>query len=460
MIRKISSLLILTLATWPNAQERPVAFVDVTVVPMDKEQTLPHQTVVVVGGRITQVASAASVKVPHGAMKIDGRGKFLMPGLADMHVHFIRPAAAGQFQPSASSDYAQENQALALLYVANGVTTVRNMWGHPAVSSFAKEVDAGHILGPHTYSTGPVTDGNPSFWQGARVVETREQAEEAVRSDKQAGYIAVKVVDRLSKDAYQALVAAAHEQGMPVVGHVPTAVGLSGAIAARQDSIEHLTGFWEALQPDDPEAQKKSPRELVQQADLKKLPALVQATKAADVWNCPTLAVGNHIMRTDAVWFQELSLVPPGIVERYKKAYTLNPDDPRFSPEARALNNAIVKALHDGGTHLLLGTDAVKPSVLPGFSLQEELEKFVATGMTPYEAIRAGTSDAAKFLHQENEFGVVATGRRADLLLVEANPLEDVKNVSKRAGVMVNGDWLTEDELQQRLAALKASYQH
>jgi imidazolonepropionase-like amidohydrolase len=461
MIRKISSLLLLTLATWLNAQERPVAFMDVTVVPMDKEQTLPHQTVVVVGGRITQVASAVSAKVPHGALKIDGRGKFLMPGLADMHVHFIRPAATGQFQPSASNDYAHENQALALLFVANGITTVRNMWGHPAVNDFAKEVDAGHILGPHTYSTGPVTDGNPSFWDGARVVETREQAEEAVRSDKQAGYIAVKVVDRLSKDAYQALVAAAREQGMPVVGHVPTAVGLSGAIAARQDSIEHLTGFWEALQPDGSGAQKKSPRELVQQADLKKLPALVQATKAADVWNCPTLAVGNHIIRTDAVWFQELSLVPPGIVERYKKAYTRNnPDDPRFSPEARALNNAIVKALHDGGAHLLLGTDAVKPSVLPGFSLQEELEKFVATGMTPYEAIRAGTSDAARFLHQENEFGVVATGRRADLLLVEANPLEDVKNVSKRAGVMVNGHWLTEDELKQRLATLKASYQH
>lgn len=152
--------------------------------------------------------------------------------------------------------------------------------------------------------------------------------------------------------------------------------------------------------------------------------------------------------------------MPPGIVERYKKAYTLNPDDPRFSPEARALNSAIVKALHDGGAHLLLGTDAVKPSVLPGFSLQEEREKFVATGMTPYEAIRAGTSDAAKFLHHENEFGVVSTGRRADLILVEANPLEDVKNVSRRAGVMVNGHWLTEDELKQRLATLKASYQH
>jgi imidazolonepropionase-like amidohydrolase len=450
----------LTLAPWLRAQERPAAFVDVTVVPMDKEQILPHQTVVVEGGRITKMAPTVSVKVPKGALKIDGKGKFLMPGLADMHVHFIRPAAPGQFQPSTSNDYAQENQALALIYVANGVTTVRNMWGHPAITAFGIEVDSGRILGPHIYSTGPVTDGNPPLWQGARIVETREQAEEAARSDKQAGYIAVKVVDRLSKDAYQALVAASREQGLPVVGHVPTAVGLYGAIAARQYSLEHLYGFWQALQPDDSAALKKSPLELVQQADLKKLPALVQAIKAADVWNCPTMAVVNHTVRTDDVWLQRMSFVPPGIVERYKKAYTVNPDDPRFGPEARALNLAILSALNRGGAHLLLGTDAVKPSVIPGFSLHDELEFFVAAGMTPYEAIRAGTSDAAIFLHQEKELGTVATGHRADLLLVDANPLEDVKNVSKRAGVMVNGHWLTEAELQQRLAALRKSYQH
>lgn len=141
--------------------------------------------------------------------------------------------------PSASNDYAQENQALALLYVANGVTTVRNMWGHPAIDALAKEVDSGRVLGPHIYSVGPLADGNPPVWEGSRIVETRQQGEEAVRSDKQAGYIAIKVYDRLSKDACQAIVAAAQEQGLPVVGHVPTAVGLSGAIAARQDSIEH-----------------------------------------------------------------------------------------------------------------------------------------------------------------------------------------------------------------------------
>ncbi len=240
------------------------------------------------------------------------------------------PAIAEKPQPSVSSDfslqthtyagtsndYARENQALGLLFVANGVTTVRNMWGNPAIDTFAKEIDLGRALGPHIYSTGPITDGNPPVWEGSRIVETREQAEEAVRSDKQAGYIAIKVYNRLSKDAYAAIVAAAGQQGLPVVGHEPIAVGLSGAIAARQHSIEHLQGFKQALQPDDSAGQNKSSNELLEQADLSKLPGLVQAIKTADVWNCPTFSIVSHVLRTDADWLQELRLVPPGLVER------------------------------------------------------------------------------------------------------------------------------------------------
>lgn len=243
-----------------------------------------------------------------------------------------------------------------------------------------------------------------------------------------------------------------------MVGHVPTAVGLPGAIAARQDSIEHLTGFWQALQSDDSAGQKKSSSELLEHVDLNKLPALVQAINAADVWNCLTLAL--HLApRTDAAWLEEERLVPTDVLEPSKRMYE-GSKSPKDSPKGHALDLAIVTALHSGGAHLLLGTDAVKAGTLPGFSLHDELLYFVVAGMTPYEAIRAGTIDAAIFLHQENEFGTVATRRRADLLLVEANPLEDVKNVSKRVGVMVNGHWLTEEELKQRLAALRASYQH
>jgi imidazolonepropionase-like amidohydrolase len=345
------------------------------------------------------------------------------------------------------------------MFVANGVTTVRNMWGSETVDALAKEINAGSLTGPHIYSTGPITDGNPPAWESSRIVETPAQAEEAVRSDKQKGYVGIKVYSLLSKDGYNAIVAAARRQGLPVVGHVPTFVGLEGVIAARQDSIEHLEGFLRLLAPDGSAGRTRSPAETLQQADLKKLPAIVQAIKAADSWTCPTVVV-NDVPRTDPVGLEEASFVPPDVFVRYERMYPNRGIDTRATPQARAVFLAILAGLHSGGAHLLLGTDTMKVGTLPGYSLHNELENFAAAGMTPYEAIRAGTADAAKFLHQESEFGLVSTGLRADLLLVDANPLADVKNVSKIAGVMASGRWSTTAELNRQLVALRASYQH
>ena len=462
----------LTLTPGVNAHQQPVAFVDVAVVPMDKDQILTHQTVVVAGGRITQVGALSVVKVPRGALKVSGRGRYLMPGLADMHVHLIRSLPNVKFQSSntgssshptiiptsASDDHERENRALGLLFVANGVTTVRNMWGDPAVDAFAKQVDSGGAVGPHIYSTGPITDGSPLTWEGSRVVETQSQAEAAAREDKAAGYVALKVYNGLSTDAYKWLVLAARAQDLLIVGHVPDAVGLQGVIAARQDSIEHLDGFWEALQPD-PSTAPGPRKPLMETVDLGKLPALVELLRAAGVWNCPTLDL-DRVLPDDDEWRRRTGLIPPAILERYHKAFAKWHADPERTRRIFALQISIARGLHHGGARLLLGTDTPKPTVLPGFSLLEELQNFVEAGLTPYEAIRAGTSDAAMFLHQENEFGTVAIGRRADLLLLEANPLEDANNVSKRVGVMANGHWFAEAELRQRLAASSISNQH
>jgi imidazolonepropionase-like amidohydrolase len=456
-----------------QGQQKPVVFVDVAVVAMDREGVAEHQTVVVQEGRIKAVGPSASIRVPKGSVQIDGRGKFLMPGLADMHVHFIRaalperpvtPRSSPTARPtglpaSASNDHERENRAYALMFLANGVTTVRNMWGSETIDAFAREIDSGKVAGPHVYSTGPITDGDPPVWESSRIVETPAQAEEAVRSDKQRGYVAVKVYNRLSKDAYTAIVAAARRQGLPVVGHAPLSVGLEGAVAAHQDSIEHLDGFLPLLQPDSSAGQGRSPSERLRDADLKKLPAIVETIKAANVWICPTLVV-DDLTRTDPAWLEAASFVPPDVFERYRRMYPNHAADPRTTPQARAVDVATLTALHKGGVHLLLGTDTVKPGTLPGFSLHDELENFVAAGMTPYEAIRAGTVDAARFLNQGNEFGMLGAGRRADLLLLNANPLKDVKNTSKLEGVMANGRWLTAQELHQRLSALRASYQH
>jgi len=467
---RVATILLLSVLSL-QAQQKPTAIVNVTLVPMDHDGIIEHQTVVVQGGRIKAIGPSRSLRLPTGSQQIDGRGKFLMPGLADMHVHFVRealPQNASFSAPtpfgrtpgipaSASSDHEHENTAYALMFLANGITTVRNMWGSETIDAFAKEIDLGRVPGPHVYSTGPITDGNPADWQSVRIVETSAQAEEAVRSDKKHGYVAIKVYGGLSRDAYAAIVAAARGEGLPVVGHIPASVGLEGVLAAHQDSIEHADSFLPSLQPEGTGVRGKSLADIVRDADFSKLPAIAQAVKAANSWVCPTLVV-DDLPRTDATWLEEASFVPPAVFERYRTMYPNKTTDPRTTTRGRAVDLAIVSALHNSGVRLLLGTDTVKPGTLPGFSLHDELENFVAAGMTPYEAIRAGTADAAEFLNQGREFGVVAVGRRADLLLLNANPLEDVKNTSKITGVMASGRWLTADELTHQLATLRSSY--
>jgi imidazolonepropionase-like amidohydrolase len=265
---KWTSILLLFAST-VQAQEL-TAIVDVAVVPMDKPGVFEHQTVLVARGRIQRITSAGSARIPASARRIDGHRKFLMPGLADMHVHFVREAlpelptavanrvpGAPRIPASASADHERENRAYALMFLANGVTTVRNMAGSPSIDAFAAEIRSGEVQGPFIYSTGPVTDGNPQVWFGARAVETAAEAEAAVAADKRDGYVAIKVYSLLSSNAYAAIVTAARREGLPVVGHAPRSVGLEGAIAAHQDSIEHLTEFLPSLQPGGRPAQPK-----------------------------------------------------------------------------------------------------------------------------------------------------------------------------------------------------------
>jgi cytosine/adenosine deaminase-related metal-dependent hydrolase len=395
-----------------------------------------------------------------------------MPGLADMHVHFVRealpdlPAALANRSPgapgipaSASADHERENRAYALMFLANGVTTVRNMWGSPAIDAFAAAIRSGEVPGPFIYSTGPITDGNPQVWFSSRMVETAAEAEAAVAADKRDGYIAIKIYSLLSSEAYAAIVSAARREGLPVVGHVPRSVGLEGAIAAHQDSIEHLDEFLPSLQPGGRSREQKPFAEALHDMDPSRLPALAHDIAAARISVCPTVVVYD-LPRTDSVWREEASFVPPSVFDRYARMYPsiAAGTNPRSTPRAHELNLSIVAALHNAGVQLLLGTDTPKPGVLPGYSLHDELVNFVAAGMSAYEALRAGTADAARFLGRTSDFGVLTEGRRADVLLLEANPLDDVRNTSKIAGVMVAGRWLSAGDLKKSMVALRASY--
>lgn len=447
----------------PGPEATVTTFVHVNVVPMDREGILRDHTVVVAGDRIESLGPSASLSPPHGSRVIDGTGKYLIPGLADMHVHLARDADA--------------DPDLLALFVANGVTTVRNMWGVPNHLQWRSQIAAGELLGPTIYTTGPITDGDPPLWPGSALVTEPEQAEPELLAQKAAGYDAMKVMTNLRPEAYYAVLKASAKHGFPVYGHVPSRVGLRAALGQGQRSFEHLLDLVYALVPDDSPVrsnivegfEQRDPRTIFdaafRAASSDGIPTLAAEIASSGVWICPTLVVHQRFLAGPGE-FETLrrslllSFVAPDRRESWESLMTRRPSYLSDDGMRRGLSleTALLEALHDADARLLLGTDTPNPYVVAGFSVHDELSNFVAAGMTPYEALSAGTRDAAEFLGALDEFGTVRTGQRADLLLVEADPLEDVADAAKRAGVMLRGRWLPETEVQEMLQMLADRY--
>jgi imidazolonepropionase-like amidohydrolase len=428
------------------------AFVNVTVIPMDSEQVLEDHTVLVRGGLIESVQPSGKIKVPKGTRVIDGAGKYLMPGLADMHVHMW---SEGDF----------------VLFLANGVTTVRNMWGSPQHLQWKRQIAAGELLAPSIITAGPLMDGPPPIWDGSYLIKTPDEARKAVAEQKKAGYDFIKVYNQLSLEAYDAIIEAAREHDIPVAGHVPYAVGPEHVIESRQDSIEHLEGYRELLEADDSpvrgEFSQANKLRRWNYIDREKIPAAVEATREAGTWNCVTIVVYQLLCTPEEAMermkWPEMKYVDPLTKASWDptqdfRLNDLTTEDFNNVSKAIGILTELTGELHKGGARILLGTDTPNPFVVPGFSIHTELQHLVAAGLTPYEAIRAGTHDAAEFAGQLDTWGIIATGRRADLLLLEANPLDDVANAAKRAGIMLRGQWFTEEELHGMLEDLAASY--
>jgi hypothetical protein len=413
---------------------------------MDTERVIEGQTVVVDGDRISWIGSDAEAQIPSGAQRVDGHGKYLMPGLADMHCH----------------PYAQDDL---LLFVAYGVTTIRNLHGLPRHVLWRKRIEADDLLGPTIFVSGPIVDGRPPRSNGNFSVVTREEAIAAVEFTKRGGYDCVKVYDQLTADAYGWIVDAARERELPVDGHIPFRVGLHGVLAAGQRSIEHLYGYPQALQPASRPA--AAPRDLgqlraglfdmAQHAELERIPELAEATRKAGTWNCATLVVRTRWLAGVDVLsaLPELKYLTPAEAAEARYFFQHYPTEPeRFAvPE---FNAAVLRGLHAAGAGILVGTDAGIPGMVHGATVHEELRAFVDAGLRPFEALRAATTAPAAFFGQSGEWGEVTVGARADLLLLDANPLADVANTTHRSGVMVRGRWLPESEIAELLADLAA----
>jgi imidazolonepropionase-like amidohydrolase len=441
----VQALVLALLALLAPQDARVLAIEHVAVIPMDRELVLADQTVVVRDGRIATLGPASSVAVPEDAERVDGTGRYLMPGLADMHVHLW-----------------DENELF--LFVANGVTTVRNMFGDPLHLAWRARIERGEILGPRIYTAGPIVDGSPPVWPGSVELADPEDAARVVAAQKAAGYDFLKPYANLSEDCYEALAVAAEEQDMRLMGHVPVALGIDDVLEAGQVTIEHLDGWAHATQR--PGAPKPEPgmrgEDLAwQKVDDKRLAKLAREMRERGAWNCPTLVTKQKWVTGEAadalLARPEMRYVTPAMLAFWRADSPANylVELPASTLEAaRAalpFQSGAVAALRTAGAGILLGTDMGNPYVVAGFAVHEELELLVAAGLTPYEALRAATAAPAQCMDAADAWGTLAEGRSADLLLLEANPLVDVRNAAKRAGVVVAGRWLSEGTLRAEL---------
>jgi imidazolonepropionase-like amidohydrolase len=438
------------------SQDNPVAFTDVTVIPMDRERTIENQTVVVRSGRIAVLGPTASTPVPAGAIRVDGRGKYLIPGLAEMHAHIPTPQVEAQF--GGDGRFAE---SVLKLYVANGVTTIRGMLGHPSHLAMRERVRAGTLLGPTIYTSGPSFNGNSA--------PDPATARRMVLEQKAAGYDFLKIHPGLSRETFDMLARVADSVGIRFAGHVPAGVGLERALEARYASIDHVDGFVEYLsgwQPGGGTPAGFFGFSITDQADESKLPTIARRTRGAGVWIVPTQALmDGFVSAEDAATMgrrPEMRYLPKSLVAQWVQAKSNAQAQPTYDAErARrfiALRGRIIKALHDAGVSFALGSDAPQVMNVPGVSVHRELAVLVAAGLTPYQALETGTRNVAAYFGTLDQSGTVATGRVADLVLLDANPLTDIANSTRIAGVMARGKWLPRAELDAMLNGIAADW--
>lgn len=385
-------------ASLPAVVSGPLALAGVNVVTMDHPNALLRdRTVVIRDGRIERIAPD-DVELGADVEKIEAEGLFVLPGLVDMHVHLTEEDVPA--------------------YLEAGVTTVRDLWGWSEVARIRDEVRAGSIRGPRVLAASPGLDGDPPARPQSWIVVDPAEADGLVAGFVTEGWDFIKLYQNLSLAVYRALTDAAARRGIIPVGHVPTAVPLDTALR-RQRSIEHLEGYDKALTGRRLRAFASWAE--VNDPDGTAITGLARRTAQAGVWNCPTLLVAARALENNL--------------------------SPRERDRAVESRRAMVWALHQEGARILAGTDGGLP-VVPAGSLTEELVELTRAGLTPYDALRAATANAAEFLGLEQEIGRIFEGARADLVVLEANPLDDVRATERPVGIVLAGEWLRADAIR------------
>ena len=454
---RIVLLLILPLFLFARAkpnhtQTPPIVFTHVTIIDVTGSAPRRDMTVVITGDRISAIGD--NISVPPNAQVVDATGKFMIPGLWDMHVHWY-------FRDTFT------------LFIANGVTGVRQMFGNSDLLRWREQIAKGSLLGPRMVVASPIIDGPQPIWPNSIAVGNEDEGRKAVRRVKQWGADFVKVYALLPRDAYFGIADEAKQQGITFTGHVPKSVSPAEASDAGQKSIEHLTGI--LLVSSDKETEL---RDKLVKADSPQAGGRVQATaletysekKAADLfahfvknqtWQCPTLTVlrsmaylGDENFRRDG----RLIYIPRLQQQRwnFRIAHRSGGDD---AVEKKVLQKQfeIVGAMQKAGVPILAGTDTGNPFCFPGFSLHEELALLVIAGLTPVDALRAATLNPAKFFGLDQTLGTIERGKIADLVLLDANPLLDIRNTQRINAVVSNGRLFDRKALDKMLSEAAVS---
>ena len=434
-----------------------VAFVDCNVIPMDRDRVIEGQTVVVVDGRIESVGDTDEAEIPEGAIRIGASGQYLIPALSDMHIHLEGDAWNGLFPPEEQfPPEALDFGKLLFPYVANGVATVQVMSALPEHIELRDSIDRGELLGPRLLLARMI-DGPGRAWPPpiSTWVSSPEEARQAVLDSHREGYDSIKVYSFLDRGSYEAIMTAAAEIGMGVGGHIPYELSLEEVLESGQNLIAHSEEVMKFAQ---------SPYTQDQIEDI------ARTIAASGTWITPTLTTSRNILAVLEDFDGELARPEARYLHPmdrgiwsfiYTNLYQPIPQDQRTTLRDGyyEFQRPLTRALGEAGARMMTGTDALIPSNVPGFSIHDELAELVDVGLSPYETLRSSTTEPFAFLGELDEAGTIEVSKRADLVLLQGNPLTDIAETRGISGVMIRGRWLGREDIEQGLEQLAVSYQ-
>jgi len=450
-----------TAAQAPASEDGIFGITHVTVIDVVTGSATKNATVVIRGNRIERIDSKHRAKIPKSAKVIDASGKYLIPGLSDMHVHTF----FGTWIPGG-------REVTLPLFVTNGVTGIRDMGSElDLILAARKDIQEHRQIGPRMIVAGPMLDGPKSQFPASIAIATPEDGRRAVQMLKSREVDFIKIQSYVPRDAYFAVADECKKAGITFVGHVPDAIRGAEASNAGQKSFEHLIGIFEGSSTAEDELLKgpKGPAHFLDTYDPQKEAALIALLAKNRTWQCPTLfwergqwLIDSPELKAEVANDPEAKYAPrywrekswPSFTDSIVKTLDTDPLPVREKFVEHELE--IVKRLHDASVPLLAGTDtAAGVDVLPGFSLHHELERFVAAGLTPLEALQTATINPAQFMGKTADFGTIAPGKIADLVLLDANPLDDIRNAAKIRAVIADGRYFSRADLDEMLAHIQ-----